>query len=393
MERNFFFGAATSSHQVEGGNYNDWSEWERASAAQLARASGKYPEENYISGRACDHYRRFHEDFDIAKSLGHDAHRFSIEWSRIEPEEGRFDENEIKHYREVIAALRDRGIEPFITIWHWTLPIWLAKKDGLLNKKFPEYFARYAAKLVIELEDIHFWITLNEPEVVAWNGYARGIWPPQRQSKFLFYRAFSNLVRAHQVAYRQIKKIAPSVEVGAVMHMDWFESAGGPINDLLVRFIDKARNFRFLDRIRHESDFIGFNYYFHNRVDRGFNKNKNEIVSDMGWELYPEGIYHVLKKLKKYRLPIYITENGLADARDIHRGKFITDHLAWIKKATDEGVDVRGYFHWSLLDNFEWDKGFWPRFGLVEINYQTCERTIRPSAFVYKKIIESWHAE
>jgi beta-glucosidase len=172
--------------------------------------------------------------------------------------------------------------------------------------------------------------------------------------------------------------------------MDWFEAAGGFVNDMLVRFADRIRNFYFLDGIRDATDFIGFNYYFHNRVDWGFNKNRNESVSDMGWEIYPEGIYHVLKKLKKYNLPIYITENGLADARDAQRTKFITDHLAWVRRAIDEDVDVRGYFHWSLLDNFEWDKGFWPRFGLIEIDYKSLERKIRPSAFAYKEIIQQW---
>jgi beta-glucosidase len=385
----FYFGAATSSHQVEGSTTNDWSVWEKANAERLSKASGnKWPAENYISGKACDHYHRFLEDFDTAKSLGHNAHRFSIEWSRIEPEKGKFDEREIAHYREVLKALRDRNIEPFVTVWHWTLPLWLAQEGGLLAKKFPEYFARYAETLASEFKEVNFWITVNEPEVVTWNGYGRGIWPPQYRSKFMVRKAMRALILAHKESYVRIKKIAPHSQVGATMHMDWFESAGGWINNLLAFFADRFVNFYFLHGVLSRIDFIGFNYYFHNRIDYGFNKNRNQEVSDMGWEIYPEGIYRVLQRLKKYDLPIYITENGLADAADSRRASFITRHLEWVEKAITEGVDVRGYFHWSLLDNFEWDKGFWPRFGLIEVDYRTLERKIRPSAFVYKKIIE-----
>jgi beta-glucosidase len=412
MSDNFLFGASTSSHQVEGGNRNDWTEWERRSAKRLAlialrRGSGQanrnlpdhvlggYPdplkEENYISGVACDHYNRFREDFDIAKSLGHTAHRFSIEWSRIEPEEGKFDEREIAHYRAVILALRERGIEPFLTLWHWTLPVWLAEKGGVLAGDFPKYFARYVGKVAGEFKnDVTFWMTLNEPEIVAGNAYLRGVWPPQKRSVVLYHRCITNLIRAHQAGFSAIKRVAPQSQVGIAINFCWFESAGGIVNDVLKRFADRVRNFHFLNHIRTSLDFIGCNYYFHSRIDWGFNKNKNESVSDLGWEIYPEGIYHVLNELKKYQLPIYITENGVADARDAKRGTFIAEHLLWMRKAMNEGADVRGYFHWSLLDNFEWDKGFWPRFGLVEVDYATLERRIRPSALACKKIIERW---
>ncbi len=323
--------------------------------------------------------------------MGHTAHRFSIEWSRIEPEEGRFDEKEIAHYRAVIHALRDRGIEPFVTLWHWTLPVWLTNKGGVLAKDFPKYFSRYAGRMAHEFkDDVTFWTTLNEPEIIAGNAYLRGIWPPQKKSIFQYYRCIANLIRAHRVGFAVIKSVAPQAQVGVAVNIAWFESAGGFVNDILKRGIDALRNFHFLNHVRKSIDFIGCNYYFHSRVDWDFNQNENELISDLGWEIYPEGIYHVLGDLKKYRSPIYVTENGLADVRDAKRESFIVEHLAWMRKAMDEGVDVRGYFHWSLLDNFEWDKGFWPRFGLVEIDYATFERKIRPSAFAYKKIIERW---
>lgn len=306
--RTFFFGAATASHQVEGGNHNDWSEWEKKSAARLAATARQSPpaggwpsyllerrpnplqEENYISGKACDHYHRFREDFDIAKSLGHTAHRFSIEWSRVEPEEGVFDGAEIAHYRAVVRALRERGMEPFVTLWHWTLPLWLARKGGVLRPGFPEYFCRYARKMVEALgEEAIFWITINEPEVNSSNAYLKRRWPPQKGSLLLHWRSMRNRIRAHLAAYETIKKISPRAEVGLSVNQIYFESAGGPVNDLLTRCANYFWNFYFLNRVTPRFDFIGVNYYFHNHVHYGFNKNENRTVSDMGWEIYPEG--------------------------------------------------------------------------------------------------------
>lgn len=315
LKPNFFFGAATASHQVEGGNKNNWIEWEKKNAKRLAKNAQEHPwltwdekilrgfpsplaEENYISGRACDHYNRFREDFDIAKSLGHTAHRFSLEWSRIEPEEGKFDEKELTHYRGVITALRENGIEPFVTIWHWTLPLWLSEKGGVLAKDFPKYFARYAEAAAKAMPDVRFWITINEPEVVTFNSYLRGVWPPQRKNIFLYYRATNKLIAAHRAAYRKLKTLDGSFQIGAAMNFKWFESAGGIVNNFLAWFANRETNFRFPDRICRESDFVGANYYFHNRIDYGFNKNKNERISDMGWELCPEGIFHALEDLK-----------------------------------------------------------------------------------------------
>ena len=405
--KDFLWGAATSSHQVEGGNRNDWSEWEAANADRLAHEAekrfGHLPSwpmikeqatkpENYISGSACDHYHRFREDFDIAKSLGHNAHRFSIEWSRIEPEEGKFDEKEIEHYGDVIRALRDRGMEPFVTLWHWTLPVWLRDKGGVHASRFPYYFQRYAEKVAHSFKhEIRFWITVNEPEIYALNAYARGVWPPQKRGMINFFRTTYALNLAHQEAYRVLKGINADFEIGASLNMAHFESAAGLVNNILKWCADRVWNRRFLWHIQRELDFIGLNHYFHNRINYGFNRNENKHTSDMGWELYPEAIYHVLHDLKKYNKPIYITENGLADAGDKNRAWFIQETLKQVSLAMREGVEVHGYFHWSLLDNFEWDKGFWPRFGLVEIDYKnkTLERKIRPSAWEYKKIIDS----
>ena len=342
--KDFLWGSATSAHQVEGGNRNDWSEWETEKSLEQ-------------SGRACDHYNRFPQDFDIAKSLNQNAHRFSIEWSRIEPEEGKWNEKEIAHYQEVINALRERGMEPFVTLWHWTLPVWVARQGGWENKKTIDDFARYVDKITRSLKNVAYWITLNEPEIYTMNSYLRGKWPPQKMSLLRYIVVMQNLVRAHKKAYLVIH------QAGA--------KAGIAQNNLYFNW--------FLNKISTHQDFIGVNYYTYYKYGKNWK-------SDMNWPIYPEGIYHILKDLKKYNKPVYITENGVADAKDVYREKFIKEHLRWVHKAISEGVDVRGYFYWSLLDNFEWDKGFWPRFGLVEIDYKTMARRIRQSAYEYAKI-------
>jgi len=401
----FYWGAATSAHQIEGGNINDWSEWEGENAEWLAKEAEKkfgnlknWPEikkqaqdqQNYISGRACNHYNRFEEDFTIAKFMGHNAHRFSIEWSRIEPEQGKFNEKEIEHYRRVIAALRARGIEPFVSLWHWPVPLWLRDRGGWQSQKIPGYFERYAEKIVGEFRnDVKFWITLNEPEIFSIQSYLKGEWPPQKKNLISYLIVFHNLIKAHKRAYKIIKKIQPEAKIGIAKNNVYFEAYKNRlINKLLKKFIDWWWNFYFLNRIKNFQDFIGLNHYFHNRINYGFNKNENKILSDMGWELYPEAIYYVLKDLKKYGKPIYITENGLADAKDENREWFIRETLRNVHRAIEKGVDVRGYLYWSLLDNFEWDKGFWPRFGLVKVDYKTMKRKIRGSAFEYAKIIK-----
>ncbi len=388
--KNFYWGAASSAHQVEGGNFNDWTEWEKKNAVQLAKKAGSYYQEwqqkkfpemlepqNYISGRACDHYHQFERDFEIAKDLNQNAHRFSIDWSRIEPEEGKFNQKEIEHYRQVLSVLKKRNLEPFVTLYHWPLPVWLAKKGGWLNPGTPQYFNRYVKILSENLFDlVNFWITINEPNVYTFNSFLRGVWPPQEKNLLKYFRVLKNLARGHQLAYRSLHLIDLGCQVGIAKNNIDFK------NNPIAKYY---WNFYFLNKIRPEQDFIGLNYYIYNRLP----KYQGLPVSDLGWQIYSQGIYYVLKDLKKYNLPIYITENGLADADDSRRVDFIKDHLKNIHQAIKKGVDVRGYFYWSLLDNFEWDKGFWPRFGLVEIDYKTLERKIRPSAFEYAQICKN----
>lgn len=375
----FLWGSATSAYQVEGGiENNDW--------AQAAR-EGKVPP----AGWATDHYDLYEKDFDLAKSLGHNAHRFSVEWARIEPEEGKFSEEAIEHYRKVIQALRARGLEPFVTLWHFTNPIWFAEKGGFENKKAPEVFARYCEHVVRRLGNlVKFWMTLNEPMVYVGESYWYRQWPPFKKNILKIIRVTNYLAVSHNVAYQKIKFFDPSLQVGIAHNVKSYESDESLVYRLLSAIAIFFRNHWFLQKISHAQDFIGANYYFH----RGFGEKVFHEKTDMGWEIYPKGLYNVLVQLKRYKKPIYITENGLADSKDEKRAKFIKDHLYWAHRAIQEGVDLRGYFYWSLLDNFEYNfkktvQAFNLRFGLIEVDYNTMERHIRPSAYEYAKICRS----
>lgn len=331
-------------------------------------------EENYISGKVCDHYNRFREDFDIAKSLGQNAFRFSIEWSRVEPEEGDWNEKEIKHYRQVVQALRERGLEPFVTLWHWTLPVWLSKKGGWAHKNSVNYFTRYAAKMADALPQVRYWITLNETNTYTALGYLKGIEPPGRFSLLTYFRANHHLALAHHATRRVLKEKNKNNLVGVAHNIIFFHRS---------RLKSFFWNHRFIRSLKASQDFIGVNYYRSNRL--------SQEVTDAGWGIDPQGLTGALRLMSRYKLPLYVTENGIADSRDALRPAFIRSHIKAVGAAMAEGVPVRGYFYWSLLDNFEMPRieGFWPRFGLVEIDYKTMERKIRPSAYEYKKIIEA----
>ena len=394
--KDFYWGAATAAYQVEGGIYNtDWAQ---------AAEEGRVP----TAGLSSDHYHRYEEDFDILKGLGHNAHRLGIEWARIEPQEGQFDLEAIEHYRQVLKALRLRDVEPFVTLWHFTLPSWFADSGGFLRADAPEVFARYCAFVVEELGDLctHY-ATLNEPMVVASQGYLIGQFPPFKRVPFVghlslqdrgksrrtdvsirnvieYYRLENALAQAHVVAYNAIKKVKPKVEVGLVKHTVVFHSVDNPVYKPLVAIMNWYWTYRFMNKVVKKCDSIGLNYYQH----RKFGERKEYSLTDMGWQIYPEGIEQALKILWKYRKPIYISEAGCADAKDAFRADYITRQIQGVARAMKAGVLVKGHMYWSLLDNYEWALGYEKRFGLVEINYETLERRVRDSALVYKRIIE-----
>ncbi|GMR18924.1 MAG: glycoside hydrolase family 1 protein [Patescibacteria group bacterium] len=363
--KNFLWGSAASAYQVEGGNrYSDWESF------------GGFGMDLPKAGRACDHYNRFEEDFNIAQSLHQNAHRLSIEWSRIEPEKGRFNEKEVEHYRGVLEALHRRKIKPLVTLHHFTNPVWVAERGGWENPGIVGYFEAYVRYLATQLADLcDFWVTVNEPWVYLSEGYLYGRWHPGKRDPLLAFLVGRNMFRAHKTAYRIIHDIQPKARVGIAYSMGYLRFPSG--------FDPLARWGRTMIKKAGVQDFIGVNYY------RPIGRVNDLPTTDVGWAIYPQGLYEVLSDLKEsFGLPIYITENGLADADDDQRADFIADHLAAVWRALLEGADVRGYFHWSLLDNFEWARGFEPRFGLVEVDYQTLERKIRPSAQAYARIAE-----
>ncbi len=384
----FLWGAATSAHQVEGNNiHSDWWEWEQ-----------KHQPEEKRSGVACDEYNRFEEDFDLLKSLNHNAHRLSIEWARIEPEEGKFDYSAIEHYKQVLEALKKRDIKIMLTLNHFSLPLWIAKKGGWENFRAPAYFERYVKTVVSEIKDqVDLWVTINEPEILVYMDYIEGSWPPQKKSSLAVLKANWNLTRAHKKAYKTIHKFIPGAKVGIAQNVQTYEAfhMHSPIEQLGVVFSDIFANhlFHFLTRGYH--DFLGVNYYFHHRMEckngllpklvdvTAFSKD----VSDMGFEIYPPGIFKILMDLSDH-LPIYITECGIATTNDDRRIRFLMQYLVEVHQAIRAGVDVRGFFYWSLLDNLEWEKGFEPEFGLIAVNRQTQERKVKPSALVYTDIIK-----
>jgi beta-glucosidase len=395
----FYWGAATASYQVEGGiENNDWAQ---------AALEGRVPP----CGPACEHYSRYEADLDLATELGHTAHRFSVEWSRIEPVEGKFDAGAIAHYRSVLEALKARNIKPFITIWHFTVPLWFTKKGGFEQKDSPEIFARYATYVVSQLGDLcaHF-STMNEPNVFGSNGWLRGSWPPfkrfavtdmvsitnsgrmydSKSSKgirplFLYFRVMKNLASAHNAAYRAIKIASPTTEVSVVKHVIVFAANWNPLNKIKAAIANYVWTTVFMNRVKNDTDSIGLNYYFYTQ----FGETRTWKKTDMDWNFAPGHIYDALMRLARYQKPLFVSEAGLADHDDSDRAEYITKQVSGVWQAIQDGVDVRGHMYWSLMDNYEWALGFEKQFGLIEINYQTQERTIRPSAYVYKEIIEN----
>lgn len=382
----FLWGAATSAHQVEGGNvHNDWWQWERSDRNRPC------------SGLAADHYHRYPEDFALARKLGHNAHRVSLEWSRIELEPGEWNPKAINHYRDVLKAMKREGLSSFVTLHHFTNPRWFAEKGGWLQPDAPILFNRYVKKVVEELGDlIDYWITINEPMLYAGLSYWQKRWPPQHRSLRETLSVVRRMAQAHQNAYRTIHKLYPGALVGIANHIIDCEPARNFswMDRVAVKVTDWWFNRYFYRLTLGAHDFLGVNYYAVSRL-RGVMQPpfiaqapQNVTTSDLGWSIRPDGLTKALVGLKRYSLPIYITENGLADKQDTQRADFIRSHLRAIEAAQVHGVDVRGYLHWSLLDNFEWDLGFEPRFGLVAVDYKTMERSPRPSAYAYKAIIE-----
>ena len=394
----FLWGVATAAHQIEGGNTNDWSRFEEVPG----RIAG-----GDRSGPAVDSWNRTAEDVTLLSSLHANAYRFSIEWSRLEPTEGAWDEAAWTRYGDLVARLRDARIEPMVTLLHFSLPRWLADRGGVTAKDFPERFARFAAEAAQRLGSrVDLWCTINEPNVQMYLGYVEGIWPPGHTSRVEAAAAFAGLLRAHALAASALRAHDRGARVGVAMNLISFEPASRfRLTDwVAARVAAEAFDWSFYDslgagRIRFLApgfptldeplpaltgsvDWLGVNYYRRERIRLapsapglvGFEPATGP-KSDVGWGIHPEGLLRLLRLAwRRYRLPIYVTENGIADAAGSMRSEFIRGHAFAMSRAIAEGIPVRGYFHWSLTDNFEWTEGFAPRFGLFRVDYKTLER-------------------
>lgn len=409
----FMLGTAASSVQIEGGDQNNtWYKW--CEEGHIKDFSSCYT--------ACDHWHRVEQDTEILKTLNVQTHRLSLEWSRIEPQVGQFSPEALKHYRDELELLLANGIQPLVTLHHFSEPIWFQEMGGWKKPKNADLFVGYVRYVVENLGDlVREWVTFNEPNVYANLGYAFGIFPPGRRNVLDYFQVASVLIKTHQRVYllihelRAQKGFSGQTMVGTAMHIRVFDG---------VTFIGK-KTAALVDYFFHElfmegmtrgilkcplpltgyeypkgkyADFLGINYYTRNIVEFVFNLSnyfhicgydKDLNKSDLGWDIYPEGIYRVCNKYySQYKLPIYITENGLSDDEDSRRPKFIKDHLGYLAKAIEEGIEVERYYHWSVMDNFEWLEGESAAFGLYRCNFRTQERTPRKSAEVYAWICQ-----
>jgi beta-glucosidase len=396
----FLWGTASAAYQVEGDNKScDWWEWEQQ-PGRIANGDS--------AAIACDHYNRYREDFALLREMKQNAHRLSIEWSRIEPSEGEFDSRQVRHYRDVLGELREQGIRPMVTLHHFTSPLWFSHKGGWNVPGSAHAFMPFVHKVVDELGDlVDLWCTINEPNIYAANGWMVGEFPPGRQGDVAaVYRVTNNLRRAHELAYSAIKRRWPDASVGLSHHRFLMLPASGKRRDRLA-----ARAAQLvLDQwpvapgqlrkvVEAPCDHIGIAHYWGvmcafdpSRPKEQFIRRFNVPgvpVTDMGWSADPSWMRMVLNELRPLGKPVYITENGLASNDDEWRQRYLKEVLSSVLLAIEDGVDVRGYFHWTNMDNFEWARGYSMRFGLIDVDRKSLERNTKASGRLYARIAQS----
>jgi beta-glucosidase len=393
----FLWGTSSAAHQVEGDNRSsDWWEWEQQ-PGRIANGD--------TSAVACDQYHRYREDFALLRELKQNAHRLSVEWSRIEPSEGVFDSRQLRHYRDVLGELREQGITPMVTLHHFTSPQWFARKGGWTARGSARAFMPFVHRVVDELGDlITLWCTVNEPSIYAANGWITGEFPPGHHGDLASqYRVTSNLHRAHELAYAAIKRRWPDSPVGLSHHKFLFIPAGDSRRD---RFAANAAQ-QVVDRwpvapgrlqkiVEATSDYIGVAHYWGQMAAFDPRRPQDQFVrrfnphglreTEMGFCSDPSWMRGVLHEFRRYGKPVYITENGLSTLDDEWRERYLGEVLTAVHGAIEDGVDVRGYFHWTNLDNFEWARGYTAHFGLVAVDRKTLERTVKPSGRLYARI-------
>jgi beta-glucosidase len=408
--KGFLWGAATAAHQVEGGNRNNsWWEWERRGGRII---DGKNSE------TACDWWGgRWREDFDRAAETGQNAQRISVEWSRIQPTPDHWDEDALERYRAMLRGLNERGMTALVSLHHFSDPLWFVEKGGWESSDAPAIFAKFAAKTVEALQEYcSLWVTINEPNVYAFQGWLLGIFPPGKKDLNLTFRVYTNLIKGHALAYRAIHQVQRQARVGIAQHYR-AERPAGPLkflDNLPARVIAQGFNESFNDALvdgklrmfylkaqipeaAGTQDYIGVNYYtvemvrfnllrFNDLFSDRFYDPKAELSPGKFIAHAPDGMREALKWARQYNLPIMVTENGIEDPDDQIRPRYLVEHIHQIWRAVNFNWPVKGYFHWSLVDNFEWERGWTQRFGLWGLDEQSQARIRRPSVDLYASI-------
>lgn len=396
-------GTATAATQIEGGgDGHSWSDW----------AAKGHVQDQTTPLRATDHWHRWPEDFALMQKMGIQVYRFGVEWSRIEPREGHFDEAALAHYAAQLRELKRLGIRPLLTLHHFTNPLWFEKKGAFLALDHEAVFLRFVAKVVTYMGDlVSEYITINEPNVYAVFGYLYGQWPPGQKSLRQTLRTLRNLASCHVKAYELIHRLRreqghADTKVSFAHHMrvfapanaknPWHRSWAGMLSWAFQDALAKAcltGRFRFplwprrgIRKGRYY-DFLGINYYTRSSV-RGPSDatRKGAPVNDLGWEIYPQGLTECARRLwQRYPASIYITENGTCDNADRFRSRYLCEHLRAI---CESDLPIERYYHWCFCDNFEWLEGESARFGLVHVDYSSQERTVKQSGRVYQRILQ-----
>jgi beta-glucosidase len=410
--KDFFWGTATSSFQIEGNISNDFTEWEKI---------GKFKENDFnpLYENGSNHWFNWKADFDLLKNLNLNSYRFSIEWARIEPERYKFSKDALKQYSEMIDYLLHQGIEPFITLHHFTHPVWFHQETPWHKKESIAVFFDYA-KIIIDLfaDKLHYWISFNEPVVWALAAYADAKFPPGIKDMKLMMDAINNMMKAHVLVFDYLKKRNPNAKLGIAKHFivfkearSWFfldkkikEQVDVFFNKMLLNAFQHNRLYHWFPallnydqsiQLDNKIDFWGINYYYKIYSQFKFSiKNPiflfpKEPATDMGWEIYPKGLKKIIKLVAKTGKEIIITENGIATNDEELRKSFIKKHLKVVNKARRK-YNIKGYFYWSLIDNYEWLKGKSKRFGLIRVDYENnFKRTIKPSANYYAELLKN----
>lgn len=410
----FVFGVATSAYQVEGGIENDWAEWERA---------GKLKEAHARCGRGVDHWNRYQEDYRLARDIGSQAFRISLEWARIEPTRGQYDGAVIESYRERLLQMKAAGLRPVVTLHHFTHPTWFHSQTPWHTPESVQVFRDYVKVCTRILAGTDAMvISFNEPMVLLLGGYLQGLMPPGIADPKKAMAALANLARSHVAAREELFAALGPVELGISQNCVWFapDRIWHPIDRAMVHIATHNYNHAFIEALttgelrinmpglastkvriegaRDSMSFVGVNYY--TRAHLRFTAKKPFLefkfrdplqrgLTDIGWEQYPEGFSNILMEMKRYNLPVWITENGMDDRTGDRRPTYMHQHWSQMLDAVAKGVDVKGYLYWSLLDNFEWLEGWGPRFGLYHVDFETLERRATPACNYFRQTATS----